>query len=95
MGIRSAGGFNPFPTLLAVRLVGSGEAQSEACMALPGPSKGLAVATVTYYQLKNAFPFSGQVLYGTRLYRALGPRSSSLLDRMDLSRCVDLAVRYL
>ena len=39
---------NPFPTLLAVRLVGSGEAQTEACMALPGPAKGLAVATVTY-----------------------------------------------
>ena len=24
------------------------EAQTEACMALPGPAKGLAVATVTY-----------------------------------------------
>ena len=41
-------GVNPFPTLLAVEQVGSGEAQTEACMALPGPAKGLAVATVTY-----------------------------------------------
>ena len=39
---------NPFPTLLAVEQVGSGEAQTEACMALPGRSKWLPVATVTY-----------------------------------------------
>ena len=30
------------------RTVGTCEAQTEACMALPGPAKGLAVATVTY-----------------------------------------------
>ena len=40
--------FNPFPTLLTYMSIGSGEAQTEACMALPGPAKGLAVATVTY-----------------------------------------------
>ena len=28
--------------------IGTCEAQTEACMALPGPAKGLAVATVTY-----------------------------------------------
>ena len=39
---------NPFPTLLSYRTVGTCEAQTEACMALPGPAKGLAVATVTY-----------------------------------------------
>ena len=41
-------GVNPFPTLLTYMLVGTCEAQTEACMALPGPAKGLAVATVTY-----------------------------------------------
>ena len=40
--------FNPFPTLIAVLRSGSGEVPPEACMALPGPAKGLAVATVTY-----------------------------------------------
>ena len=39
---------NPFPTLLYYSTVGTCEAQTEACMALPGPAKGLAVATVTY-----------------------------------------------
>ena len=39
---------NPFPTLLYLGRVGTCEAQTEACMALPGPAKGLAVATVTY-----------------------------------------------
>ena len=39
---------NPFPTLPEYTPVGTGEAQTEACMALPGPAKGLAVATVTY-----------------------------------------------
>ena len=38
--------FNPFPTPYTT--VGTCEAQTEACMALPGPAKGLAVATVTY-----------------------------------------------
>ena len=42
------GALNPFPTLPAYTLVGTCEAQTEACMALPGPAKGLAVATVTY-----------------------------------------------
>ena len=38
----------PFPSLLAVEQVGSGEAKTEACTALPGRSKWLPVATVTY-----------------------------------------------
>ena len=42
------GFLNPFPTLFYLGRIGSGEAQTEACMALPGPAKGLAVATVTY-----------------------------------------------
>ena len=44
--------FNPFPplsgALIPVRGSGSGEVPPEAFMALPGPSKELAVATVTY-----------------------------------------------
>ena len=40
--------FNPFPTLAEYTPLGTCEAQTEACMALPGPAKGLAVATVTY-----------------------------------------------
>jgi len=39
---------NPFPTLSYLGTIGTCEAQTEACMALPGPAKGLAVATVTY-----------------------------------------------
>ena len=39
---------NPFPTLVWLAKIGTCEAQTEACMALPGPAKGLAVATVTY-----------------------------------------------
>ena len=39
---------NPFPTLFSVRRTGSGEVPPEACMALPGRSKWLPVATVTY-----------------------------------------------
>ena len=39
---------NPFPPLASVRRQGSGEVTPEAFMALPGPSKELAVATVTY-----------------------------------------------
>ena len=46
--LRCGKGVNPFPTLVAYMPLGSGEAQTEACMALPGPAKGLAVATVTY-----------------------------------------------
>ena len=40
---------NPcFHTLVWLAIRRTGEAQTEACMALPGPAKGLAVATVTY-----------------------------------------------
>lgn len=46
--LRGGKGVNPFPTLLWYTTVGTCEAQTEACMALPGPAKGLAVATVTY-----------------------------------------------
>ena len=36
--------FNPFPTLSAYTQIGSGEVQTEACMALPGRSLWLPVA---------------------------------------------------
>ena len=46
--LRRGKGVNPFPTLFWLARRGTCEAQTEACMALPGPAKGLAVATVTY-----------------------------------------------
>ena len=39
-------GVNPFPTLLYLGRVGSGEAQTEACMALPGRPIWLPVAPI-------------------------------------------------
>ena len=42
------GGLTPFPPYLYLGTGRTCEAQTEACMALPGPAKGLAVATVTY-----------------------------------------------